>query len=401
MSTLALLLPERPRLAGAESQPPAASFNWLLLGDDGSLQAEGQDLPAALPKSDQLVLLLPEHGVSWHRTTLPRASSKRWRAALVGLLEEQLLEDPEQLQLAIDEQAVGGETSWVAATPKAPLLDALARIEGAQRMVDRILPRSWPTGQPQGHFFNDEAGVHLRWADADGVSSLPLKGGFARARFPASAVQSSEWTASAAALEAAEHWLGTRVAVISAAEHAKRALASPWNLRQFELAPRLHGLRWLRQIGHQAMHRQWRAARRGLVLLLGLGLIGINALAWQQRTLLAERQNALRSTLKGSFPRVGYVQEPLLQMQRELNLLRAQTGELGDQDLEALVAALSVAWPEARGPIQALNYEPGQLSLPRSGWSEEQIEQVRSQLASERWQLTQDQGRLLIKRMTP
>lgn len=401
MSTLVLLLPERPRLAGAESQPTAASFAWLLLADDGSLQGEGQDLPAALPKSDQLVLLLPEHGVSWHRTTLPRSSSKRWRAALVGLLEEQLLEDPEQLQLAIEEQAVGGEMSWVAATPKAPLLDALTRIESAQRMVDRILPRSWPSASSQGHFFTDEAGVQLRWAHADGVSSLPLKGGFARARFPASAVQGSEWTASAAALEAAEHWLGTRVAVSSTAEQAHRALSSSWNLRQFELAPRLHGVRWLRQLGHQIMHRQWLAARRGLLVLLGLGLVGINALAWQQRTLLAERQNALRSTLKASFPRVGYIQEPLLQMQRELNLLRAQTGELGDQDLEALVAALSVAWPEARGPIQALNFEPGQLSLPRSGWSDEQVEQLRSQLASERWALTQDQGRLLIKRKTP
>lgn len=398
MSTLVILLPERPRLAGGGLAPASPLLDWQLLANDGSLMAEGQDLATALPKSEQLVLLLPEHGVSWHKLELPRGSAKRWRQALVGMLEEQLLEDPEQLQLAIEDQAVGGEACWVAATPKAPLLDAIARIEGAQRLVDRILPRSWPTPSPQGHFFLDEAGVQLRWASNEGVTTLPLRGGFARARFSASQVQGSEWTASAAALEAAEHWLGTRVAVSGHAEPAHRALASPWNLRQFELAPRLHGVRWLRQLGHQLMHRQWQAARQGLLLLGLLAVVGLNALAWQQRSQLAERQQQLETTLKTAFPRIGYVLEPGLQMQRELNQLRAQAGELGDQDLEALVAALSMAWPESRGPVEALSFEPGQLSLPRSGWSDEQIEQLRRQLASELWQLDQDQGRLIVRR---
>jgi len=398
MPTLAILLPERPRLAAAGAAAPASPLlDWMLLADNGQLLAEGQDLAAALPKSEQLVLLLPEHGVSWHRVNLPRGSSKRWREALVGLLEEQLLEDPEQLQLAIEEQAVAGEPCWVAATPKAPLLEALQRIEGAQRMVDRIVPRSWPTPSPQGYFFSDEAGVQLRWASHDGVSSLPLRGGFARARFPASQVQGSEWSASADALEAAEHWLGTRVAVSTPAQQVQRALASPWNLRQFELAPRLHGLRWLRQLGHQLMHRQWRAARRGLLIWLGLGLVGLNAAAWQQRKQIEQRQQQLETTLKSAFPRIQHVLEPSLQMARELEALRAQGGELGHRDLEALIAALAASWPESRGPIEALNFETGQLSLPRAGFSDEQVEQLRRQLASEGWDLQQEQGRLILK----
>jgi general secretion pathway protein L len=398
MPTLVIQLPERPRLAGSVPAAPTSSFDWLLLADDGTLLGEGQDLPAALPKSEQLVLLLPEHAVSWHRTTLPKGSVKRWRAALVGLLEEQVLEDADGLQFAIDEQLAGGESSWVAATPRAPLQEAMTRIESAQRTVDRILPRSWPSEVPQGHFFSDEAGVQLRWSDADGVTSLPLRGGFARARFSAGKVQSADWSASGPALEAAEHWLGTRVILSSAAEQAQRALASPWNLRQFELAPRLHGVRWLRQLMHQLMHRQWRAARWGLSSLLLLSLVGINGMAWQQRSQLAQRQLALETTLKTAFPRVTYVLEPATQMQRELNTLRAQAGELGEQDLETLIAALSVAWPESRGPVEALNFEPGQLSVSASGWSDEQVEQLRRQLASEGWQLVAEQGRLLLKK---
>lgn len=404
MPTLVLLLPDRPRLSGAGTAAPAASsplLDWLLLADDGQLLAQGQDLAAALPASEQLVLLLPEQACSWHRVSLPRSGSKRWRAALVGMLEEELLEDPEQLQLAIEDQAAPGELCWVAATPIAPLRELIARIEGADgshRLVDRILPRAWPSAAAQGHFFRNEAGLQLRWSDADGVVTLPLRGGFARARYTPSLVQSSEWSSTAEAQEGAEQWLGMRVALADEAAQARRALASPWDLRQFALAPRLHGLRWLRQAAHQLMHRQWRSARIGIALLAATLLVGLNLLALQQRTQIAQRQQQLEATLRQAFPRIGQVLEPSLQMQRELGLLRAQAGELGEQDLETLIAVLASHWPEARGPVEALNFETGQLSLPRAGWSDEQIEQLRRQLASEQWELVQEQDRLIVKR---
>lgn len=403
MPSLVLLLPDRPRLSGAGGTAPAAGsgLSWLRLADDGQLLDQGQDGLAALPAGDQLVLLLPEQACSWHRLTLPRGSRKRWRAALVGLLEEALLEDPEQLQLALEDGATPGEPCWVAATPIAPLrelIDALEGPDGSHRQVDRILPRAWPGAEAHGHFFRNEAGVQLRWRDADGVVTLPLQGGYARARFTPSLVESSRWTSSAEAQEAAEQWLGMRVALADDAEQARQALAGAWDLRQFALAPRLHGLRRLRQLGHQLMHPQWRAARLGLVLLAATGLVGVNALAWQQRAQLAERQQQLEATLRGAFPRIGAVLEPSLQMQRELQQLRAQAGELGEQDLETLIGALASHWPEARGPVEALNFETGQLSLPRAGWSDEQIEQLRRQLASEQWELVQDQGRLIVRR---
>ncbi len=398
MTRLVILLPERPRLPAA-AQPPSPLFEWLLLADDGQQLAEGQDLPAALPPADQLLLLLPEQGLSWHRVTLPRAARKRWRAALIGLLEEELLEDPEQLLLAVEDEAAPGETSWVAATPLAPLREAIARLEGTQRLVDRILPRAWPLAEGRGHFFVDAlAGAQLRWADADGVITLPLRGSFARARYAPSLVQSSSWSASAEAQEAAEHWLGMRLSLASPAEQARLALDGPWDLRQFELAPRLHGMRWLRQLGHQLMHRQWQAARRGLAALLLLGLVGVNLLAWQQRSQIAERQQQIEAVLRASFPQIRHVLEPGLQMQRELNLLRARAGELGAEDLESLIAALAAHWPPTRGPVDALHYENGQLGLPDGGWTEEQIAEFGRQLASEGWLLSREPGRLLVKR---
>ncbi len=405
MSSLVILLPARPRLSGgAAPSAPAASapLSWLLLGDDGQLLDQGQSQAANLPASDRIALLLPEQAASWHRVRLPRGSPKRWRAALVGLLEEELLEEPEQMQLAISDEAAPGDEAWVLATPLAPLRELIERIEGGDggqgggRLVDRIVPRAWPTATPQAHFFRHEAGLQLRWSDADGVLTLPLAGSFARSRIDVGAC--SDWTSSAEAQEGAESWLGQAVAVAGEAEQARRALAGPWELRQFELAPRLHGLRWLRQLGQRLMHRQWRAARLGLGLLLALGVVGLNLLALQQRTQIAERQQQLEALLREAFPRTGAVLEPRLQMQRELNLLRAQAGELGEQDLEAMLAALASHWPEARGPVEALNFETGQLSLPAAGWSDEQLDQLRRQLASEGWELSPEQGRLLMRR---
>lgn len=396
MSTLVLLLPERTGTVAPADGP----LDWLLLNEAGEPESEGSDLPEQLPAADALVLLLPEQACSWHRVTLPRGSRKRWRQALVGLLEEQLLDDPEQLLLALDAQALPGEPAWVAATPRAPLAQLLARLERAQRLVDRIVPRGAPQlGEAaEGHFFLGAGGPQLRWADAQGLATLPLAGGFARARFSPSRVQAARWSASAEAQAPAEAWLGMRVALAAPAEQARRALAGDWDLRQFELAPRLHGLRWLRQLGHQLMQRQWQAARQGLLALGVIGLLGLNLLAWQQRSQLAERQQQLEATLKTAFPRVAYVLEPQLQMQRELAQARVQAGELGDQDLETLVAALAAAWPETRGPLDALSYENGQLSWPRAGWSDDQLQALRRQLASEGWQLGEDANRLTLKR---
>ena len=78
--------------------------------------------------------------------------------------------------------------------------------------------------------------------------------------------------------------------------------------------------------------------------------------------------------------------------------LRAQAGELGEQDFETLVLALAQAWPAERGPVEALQFEGGRLSLQRSGFADEQVEALRQRLASEGWTLQTEQGRLILSK---
>lgn len=406
MSTLLILLPPRERLqAGAPVAAAArarSEFDWALVQDDGSLSQEGRSAPSALPAANQLCLVPSDGDYSFHRCSLPRTGAARWRAALAGLLEERLLEDPEALHLALESGASAGSEVWVCALARAPLSEAIAQLEAAQRYVDRISPALWPDAAVRGHFsLADQGQARLCWQHAEGAGSLPLRGAQSRVQLSAEQVQGGDWSAESAAVEAAEAWLGHSVPVRTRAQQALRALQSPWNLRQFDLAEQVQGLRWLRQLGHRFMQRSWRPVRIGLVALLGLQLVGLNALAWQQRQQVAERRQAIEASLRQAFPKVRAIVDAPLQMQRELESLRAESGQTGPQDFEPLLAALGAAWPEDRAPVEALNFEPGQISLPSAGWSEDQIERLRQRLASEQWSLAQEQGRMIVRRSAP
>lgn len=154
MSVLALQLPSRPRLAAraaADSAAPAAAQLPYVLSPDGlQVAAQGQAQPHQLPRADTVVAVLADADVGWQRITLPKAPASRLRAALAGLLEEQLLEDEATLHLALQPQAVVGQPAWVAAVDKRWLQGQLERLEKAGVFVDRVVPASWPGDTAQG-----------------------------------------------------------------------------------------------------------------------------------------------------------------------------------------------------------------------------------------------------------
>ncbi|MFX8215207.1 type II secretion system protein GspL, partial [Acinetobacter baumannii] len=76
---------------------------------------EGRSDVAQLPAADTVIAVLPESDVSWRRVELPRAG-RQMRAALAGKLEESLLDEPEALHFALEPDAQGGDTAWVAIT---------------------------------------------------------------------------------------------------------------------------------------------------------------------------------------------------------------------------------------------------------------------------------------------
>jgi general secretion pathway protein L len=404
MTTLILFLPPHSRLHAAPNLPAAdaGEYAFLLTADGKTPTRQGSSPAALLPRADTVIAIPDDTDISWQRLALPRAG-RQMRAALAGLLEEQLLDDPEGLHFAIEPDAAGGDTAWVAITSRARLTQQLAALEAAQLTVDRIAPLSLPQAEPSGYFHamgNDQNDLALRWSHADGVASLPLAGSLTRQLLTPALSAAASWTASPAAAARAEQWLGAPVTVVTAEQRALGVLDTRWDLRQFELAQRTRGTRALRQGWRALMQRRWRPVRIGLAALVAVQLLGLNLLAWRQHQQLQNQQAALARTLTDNYPQVRAVLDAPLQMQRETELLRASAGRAGPQDLEALLAAAASAWPADRGPVDAVSFEPGRLVVSASGWSEAQIAQFRGRLQSDGWQLDAAEGRLTLSRAT-
>lgn len=409
MSILVVPLAPRGRLRArsAPASEPAtprtsAELDYVLSRDGLAVSAQGRCAPSLLPRADSVALVLADCDVSWHRITLPKAPAARLRAALAGVLEEALLDDAEQLHLALAPQAAAGEPTWVAAVDKRWLAAELAALEKANVFVDRVLPASWPDEPPSGHFaLADEAdsrSLALHWAHADGVATLSLQGGLARALLPQPLPEGAHWSATPAAATAAERWLDAPVAVLSAAERALQATHSLWDLRQFDLARRSKGTRAVRDALRGLRTPAWRPARYGIAALVLTQLVGLNVWAWHLRSTLDAKRESQVALLQSTFPHVRAVLDAPLQMQREVALLRAAAGQPDASDLEPLLRAAAAAWPADLAAVESIRFEPGKLTLAASSWDAGRIEQFRAQLQPMGLRLDVADGRLVLSR---
>lgn len=411
MSVLALLLPPRERLSarsGSSETSGAAlrlpgEWSFAFSTDGRSVTQQGQAALALLPRATSVVLVLAEPDVSWHRVDVPRAPAARLRAALLGVMEESLLEDDEQLHFALGHDAVPGQSGWVAVTHRPRLAAALATLEGAGLDIERVVaacPPQDPPNPARGHFHGVEAGSDsapwLTLARPDGVAHLRLQGALARAL---QAEDGTRWTATPGAAAAAERWVGGAVTLMTDAERALEATKQPGNLRQFDLAARHRGTRALRDVAKRFLSTEWRPVRWGVAALLLLQLVGLSAYAWKQERALAARRVAMSDLLKQAHPGVRAVLDAPLQMQRETERLRVAAGRPGDADFEALLGAAAAAWPDGQGPVQSLRFEAGKLSLMAPGFGEPQMVQLRDRLKGSGYAVELAEGRVVVSRV--
>ena len=407
MSVLVVQLPPRPRLRaqGDPSTVPVEELAYALSPDGFAVQREGRSQVALLPKAGTVVVVLAETDVSWHRVTSPKASAARMRAALAGVLEEALLEEIDAVHFALPAQAVAGEQAWVAVTARKWLAGELASMDRAGLHVDRVVPSVWPDEPASGHFHEavpiegSASPPALTWSTPDGVSTLPLQGSFARALLPHPLPPGTHFTATASVAAPAERWLGHPVEVATRADRLLAAARSSWNLRQFDLAPKNRGTAKLREGWRRFMSPPWRPARMGMLGLVVVQLIGLNAWAWNQRSQIRSKRATMVSVLREAHPQVQAVIDAPTQMRRETELLRTSAGRAGDSDLEVLMQAAASAWPEQR-PVQNLRFENGALTLAAAGWNEPEITQFRETLRPSGWQVEAADGRLTLKRGT-
>jgi general secretion pathway protein L len=361
MSTLTVALP--PSLPDN-----ALELGYVLSHDGRTVTQHGLAPLALLPKADTTVLVVPAQKLSYHPLTLPQAPKARLRAALEGLLEDRLLDAPETQALAIAPDAQARRETWVASCDKAWLQAHLAAFEQAGLNTRRIVPQVWPQAERLLVATGSTNDAWLVRADASGVLASPL----ASAGFVCTDVPQNEGVLAPAEIsQLVEQTLGRPVQLRSASTALLASLDSPWDLAQFDI--RLsHSSPWGRRLAKSwqsfAHNPVWRWARWGLGTLLLGQVMGVAGLAWQENHRLEQKKNLQTRLFTQTFPQVKAIIDPSVQMQRELNALRAASPVSSPSDLEAGLASLGLALSTATGTEaidlpKSLQYSAGVLSV--------------------------------------
>ncbi len=408
MSTLIILLAAQPRLAAPTAGGHVAQyeFDYVLSADGQRVAEHGRAAPAELPRAAQVVVVLRPADVAFQRIAVPKAPAARLRAALTGVMEEGLLEDEDDVHLALEPAAKAGAEHWVAVVNKPWLRAQLDALEAGNVALDRAVASWWPDQGVAGHTYREggpDEPAQLAWRDDAGVLCVPLESPVARALLTALAEDTVvRWTATPETALDASEFVGMPVASVTDEEQALRAARSGWNLLQFDLAPQRRGVKLVRDLAAKfAFDRTWRVTRLGLLALVAVTLLGLNIRAFQERHRIAAKKAALTAMVAEAFPNVKTIYEPAAQAQKEIDTLRAAAGRPGDGDIETLLQAAESGWPQSHSPIENLKFEPGHLTLPATGWTPQEIERFTTQLRAANVDVQSGTGKLVLSHRQP
>jgi len=386
------------------SAPSGAEYGWALWSSDGRrLRSQGSAAPALLPASDEVVLGIPAATLSWHHLSLPQGSMNgavRLRSVLNGLLEDHLLDEPDNLHFALEPGARVDTPIWVAACNRAWLQGAVQALEAAGRRVMRIVPEfaPQPTDAPSMLFaIGEPDDGQLVVCGSDGVALLPLDSAGLALAGPL--LPGTTALAEPAVAELAESVLGQRIPIVKPAARWLQASQSDWDLAQFDFAStgRARAGKKLAAIS-RALWRgpQWRAARWGALVLVLAQLVGLNAWAWKERAALETKRAAVRGILTQTFPSVRIVVDPQSQMAREVAALQQATGGVAAADLEPMLSALATTLPSGRVPT-AIDFGANQLRLRGLALQTSELEKLQSVLSSRGYSARSEGDLLLVQ----
>ena len=381
MSTLIISL---PLLAASPSSRYAHTEGQATL----TLRNAPADLLPQVGRSTDVVAVVPAQALSWHAVDLPAGKPLRGlqlRAALMGLLEDRLLDELESLHFALQPQWHTGRRAWVAVCDKAWLHGHLQALEAAGHPVNRVVPAAQPleagatwqvlaSGTPDDGWLSVCAptgvwGIPFAPAErhATGHNAWTTRLGLPEATEATAGEQAHTWTLQAepALAAMAEQALQRKPDLIPPAQGLVKAAQTDWDLAQFDLAA-TGSARWIK-----ALHRtrqtlwtstQWRPVRWGLGVLLLVQLGGLNLWAWKLESDLRSRQTDMKQVMAHTFPDIQVVVDAPLQMTREVQRLRQAAGLPQSDGLEPMLAALGAALPVGQS-IRQLDFQAGELRI--------------------------------------
>ena len=139
---------------------------------------------------------------------------------------------------------------------------------------------------------------------------------------------------------------------------------------------------------------QWRAARWAAGIAVVAQLAGLNAWAFRENRAIELRQQQAKQVLQTTFPHVPVIIDAPVQMQRELDLLRSNSGALSASDLEALLAAS--AGIQGVQNAKSLQYQDKQLRISGLDLSPEALGDAQQSLQANGYMLQREGTELVL-----
>lgn len=318
---------------------------------------------ALLPQGeDEVVGVLPWQQVSWHLIEVPLGGEKlllseqgtflnnaahknKAHQLLEGLLEEQLLDDLTQLHW-ISGKLIGpalskdpllnkardstSETShsqlWVACCNKAWLKEVLGAFEEHAITVHRLVPEFEPSLSAVDVYAMDgPLGLEFVLTHNSGVMGFPkqaLSSLTTSLNKPFKVHFEPSVSDQMNALFQGSTELQTRAQRLLLASQSTWDFArGDWGQGSTKRLLKVLSKAW----GQFLNQREWRIARLGLVLLLSINVLALNAWAWKEQRSLQVQKEQLAQILKTTFTDVQVVVDPLVQMRRSLQALEQKT----------------------------------------------------------------------------
>ncbi|NBW49608.1 MAG: general secretion pathway protein GspL [Betaproteobacteria bacterium] len=364
----------------------------------------------AISGNAETVLIIPVAALSWHRVSLPPGllgrngqarNPSKLRAVLEGLLEDQLLDEPAQLHLAVQANAGEAAALWVAACQKGWLKNTLSTLTGAGHTVRRIVPEWAPlrlADTPSTLWLTGEAeNAELVWADHTGVhrrfvTRSTAGPGMAPAGWPTDVPAYAEPACAAVA----EQLLHREATVQHRAQRLQSCTDTDWNLAQGEFATRNAALRRASDAALMLWQAPaWLPARWAFALLCAVQVLGLNAQAWQARQALISQRSAIQNVLLTTFPNTTVVVDAPLQMQRAVDALGQSSGQAQSRDLERMLEAFGALAPANSAPA-AIEFVAGELRLIGLNADPDATQQLRDGLQTRGYRTRLDGNALVV-----
>ena len=361
MTTLYIRLPAR---ADGES----ALSRFALVADSGAIDQQGEGalrgLGDIIAAARRVVLLLAAADVTMLHVKAPPLSGARLKAALPGLVEEQVLGDPADCVLtAAPAQSADGLRS-VAVVQRAylePLVRAVLAL-GARAVAALPAQLCLPLHPGQVSAAIGHSEITLRDGLYHGL-------GLAMAAAPDVALQTVRALAGDAPLTVfvPADELGQYQALAQEAGPTVALEADQWphwiagsKTTTLDLVPGLGSAG-----ARAADWKRWKWPLRLALLALVVNLAGLN-IQWlrMKREADAIRQSNLQ-TFRGAYPKETVIQDPVAQMRMNNARARAASGEVGPEEFTWLAAAFGEAARALPRPLglASLDYREHALTV--------------------------------------